>query len=200
LIIDETHTICAGPGGYTMANGLQPDFLTLGKPIAGGIPASIYGFTQEVADQFDQLLVEDDSDVGGIGGTLAGNALSIAAMKATFEEVLTPEFYEKAFTLQDRFTTGVESVIQEFGLPWIVKRLGNRSEYWFRPTPPKNGGEAAAAIDHELDRYMHLFTLNRGILMTPFHNMALISPETTQDDVDYHTQVFRDAVRSLFEG
>ena len=92
----------------------------------------------------------------------------------------------------------VEGVIKEFDLPWIVKRLGNRSEYWFRPTPPKNGGEAAAAIDHELDRYMHLFSLNRGILMTPFHNMALISPETTQEDVDYHTKVFREAVQSLF--
>jgi glutamate-1-semialdehyde 2,1-aminomutase len=199
LIIDETHTICAGPGGYTAANGLQPDFLTLGKPIAGGIPAAVYGFTQEVAERFDALLVKDDSDVGGIGGTLAGNALSIAAMKATFEEVLTPAFYEQAFALQERFTAGVEEVIEEFGLPWNVKRLGNRSEYWFRPKPPKNGGEAAAAIDHELDRYMHLFALNRGILMTPFHNMALISPETSQADVDQHTRVFREAVVSLFE-
>ncbi|MEI7848430.1 MAG: aspartate aminotransferase family protein [Chloroflexota bacterium] len=198
LIIDETHTICAGPGGYTAEHGLQPDFLTLGKPIAGGIPASVYGFTQEVAERFDEMLVKDDSDVGGIGGTLAGNALSIAAMKATFQQVLTPEFYEKSFALQDKFTSGVESVIQEFALPWIVKRLGNRSEYWFRPTSPKNGGQAAAAVDHELDRYMHLYALNRGILMTPFHNMALISPETTQADVDYHTQVFRDAVISLF--
>jgi len=198
LIIDETHTICAGPGGYTSAFGLKPDFLTLGKPIAGGLPAAVYGFTQEVADRFDQLLVKDDSDVGGIGGTLAGNALSIAAMKATFEQVLTPEFYKKAFALQERFTAGVESVIQEFELPWIVKFLGNRSEYWFRPIPPKNGGEAAAAIDHELDRYMHLYTLNRGILLTPFHNMALISPETTSADVDYHTRVFREAVLSLF--
>ena len=136
--------------------------------------------------------------MGGIGGTLAGNALSIAAMKATLENVLTDEFYTKAFELQEHFTAGVESVIKEFNLPWIVKHLGNRSEYWFRPTPPRNGGEAAAAIDRELDRYMHLFSLNRGILMTPFHNMALISPETTQANVDYHTKVFREAVQSLF--
>lgn len=198
LIIDETHTICAGPGGYTAAHGLQPDILTLGKPIAGGVPAAVYGFTQAVSERFSAKLDVDDSDVGGIGGTLAGNALSIAAMKATLEQVLTPEFYEKAIVLQEKFTEGVESVIQEYELPWIVKRLGNRSEYWFRPSPPKNGGEAAAAIDHELDRYMHLFMLNRGILMTPFHNMALISPETSQADVDYHTRVFRDAVQSLF--
>ena len=198
LIIDETHTICTGPGGYTRAHGLEPDFLTIGKPLAGGVPAAVYGFTEEVGNAFSERLDVNDADVGGIGGTLAGNALSIAAMKATLENVLTDEFYSKAIALQEGFTEGVESVIQEFDLPWIVKRLGNRSEYWFRPTPPRNGGEAFAAIDHELDRYMHLFALNRGILMTPFHNMALLSPEATRADVDYHTKVFREAVVSLF--
>jgi glutamate-1-semialdehyde 2,1-aminomutase len=198
LIIDETHTICAGPGGYTAAHDLQPDFLTLGKPLAGGVPAAVYGFTEDVARAFEARLDLDDADVGGIGGTLAGNALSIAAMKATLQHVLTDEFYGKAIALQECFTEGVEAVIKEFELPWTVKRLGNRSEYWFRPAPPRNGGEAFAAIDHELDRYMHLFALNRGILMTPFHNMALISPDTTQADVDHHTRVFREAVTSLF--
>src|SRR5574338_651145 len=199
LIIDETHTICAGPGGYTAAFGLQPDFLTIGKPIAGGVPAAVYGFTEEVSQAFSERLDVDDADVGGIGGTLAGNVLSIAAMKATLQNVLTDEFYSKAIALQECFTHGVESVIKEYDLPWIVKKLGNRSEYWFRPTPPKNGSEAFAAIDHELDRYMHLFALNRGILMTPFHNMALISPDTTRQDVDRHTKVFRETVQSLFE-
>ena len=198
LIIDETHTICTGPGGYTAAHGLQPDFLTIGKPLAGGVPAAVYGFTEEVSQAFSARLDVDDADAGGIGGTLAGNALSIAAMKATLQHVLTDDFYGKSIALQEYFTEGVESVIQEFSLPWIVKSLGNRSEYWFRPTPPRNGGEAFAAIDHELDRYMHLFALNRGILMTPFHNMALISPEITRDDVDVHTKVFREAVASLF--
>lgn len=199
LIIDETHTICTGTGGYTAAFALQPDFLTLGKPLAGGVPAAVYGFTEDVSQAFTERLNIDDADVGGLGGTLAGNALSLAAMKATLQHVLTDEFYARAIQLQERFTAGVETVIKEFELPWIVKRLGNRSEYWFRPTPPRNGGEAFAAIDHELDRYMHLFTLNRGILMTPFHNMALISPEIKPDDVDYHTKVFREAVQSLFE-
>jgi glutamate-1-semialdehyde 2,1-aminomutase len=198
LIIDETHTICTGPGGYTAAHELQPDFLTIGKPLASGVPAAVYGFTDEVNQKFIERLNMDDADVGGIGGTLAGNALSIAAMKATLKDVLTEQFYTQAISLQECFTEGVESVINEFDLPWIVKRLGNRSEYWFRPTPPTNGGEAFAAIDHELDRYMHLFTLNRGILLTPFHNMALIAPETTLADIDYHTQVFREAVQSLF--
>jgi len=197
LIIDETHTICTGPGGYTAAFSLEPDFLTLGKPLAAGVPAAVYGFTEEVSRAFSEQLVIDDADVGGLGGTLAGNALSIAAMKATLEHVLTDEFYERAIELQERFTEGVESIIKEYDLPWIVKRLGNRSEYWFRPTPPRNGGEAHVAVDSELDRYMHLFALNRGILLTPFHNMALISPEITDADVDYHTGVFRDAVKSL---
>ena len=198
LIIDETHTICTGPGGYTTSFELQPDLLTIGKSIAGGVPAAVYGFTEEVSQQFSSRLAVDDADVGGIGGTLAGNALSIAAMKGTLQYVLTDDFYDKAIKLQERFTEGVENVIKEFNLPWIVKRLGNRSEYWFRPTPPKNGGEAFAAIDHELDRYMHLFALNRGILMTPFHNMALISPDITESDVDYHSSVFREAVATLF--
>jgi glutamate-1-semialdehyde aminotransferase len=105
----------------------------------------------------------------------------------------------KAIALQELFTNGVERVVQEYNLPWIVKRLGNRSEYWFRPKPPKNGGKAHAVVDPQLDRYMHLFALNRGIRMTPFHNMALISPETSEADVNYHTKVFKEAVKSMIE-
>ena len=198
LIIDETHTICAGPGGYTALHGLRPDMLTLGKPIAGGVPAAVYGFSEEVNQRFMAMLELEDADVGGIGGTLAGNALSVAAMRATLEQVLTPAAYEKTIGLGEYFEQGVSKVIQDWELPWIVKRLGGRVEYWFRTAPPRNGGEAAAAIDAELDRYMHLFALNRRILMTPFHNMALMSPQTTREDVDRHTQVFEEAVRSLF--
>src|SRR5512134_1731798 len=119
LIIDETHTICSGPGGYTAAFGLQPDFLTVGKPLAGGVPAAVYGFTEEVGQAFSERLDMDDADVGGIGGTLAGAAISIVAMKATLEHVLTDEFYDKAIALQECFTKGVETVIEEFELPWI---------------------------------------------------------------------------------
>jgi glutamate-1-semialdehyde 2,1-aminomutase len=198
LLIDETHTICTGPGGYTGAHGLTPDFLTCGKPLAGGVPAGVYGFTEEVANQFWSRLDVDTSDVGGIGGTLAGNALSIAAMRATLEHVLVPAMYERCFALADRYEAGVQSVINEFHLPWIVKRLGFRVEYWFRAAPPRNGAEANAAVDAELDRYMHLFALNRGILMTPFHNMALIASDIAESDVDAHTRVFRDAVCPLF--
>jgi glutamate-1-semialdehyde 2,1-aminomutase len=197
LIIDETHTICAGPGGYTQAHHLQPDMFVIGKPIASGIPAAVYGMSEEVADRVRAHTPVEDSDTSGIGGTLSGNALSLAAMRVTLERVLTPANFERMIPLAEKFELGVEEVIEESGLPWIVKRLGCRAEYWFRPAPPRNGGEAAAAIDFDLDRYMHLFALNRGILMTPFHNMALISPYTTAGDIDHHTRVFREAVQSL---
>ena len=198
LIMDETHTLCTGPGGYTGRYGLTPDFLTCGKALAGGIPVGVYGFTQEVADAFWAKLDLDQSDVGGIGGTLAGNALSIAAMRATLEHVLTPTMYERCEKLANRYESGLLDVIKEFDLPWIVKRLGFRVEYWFRQTAPRNGGEANSVVDSELDRFMHLWALNRGILMTPFHNMALIAADTTVADVDYHTKAFREGVQALF--
>jgi glutamate-1-semialdehyde 2,1-aminomutase len=198
LIIDETHTLCAGPGGYTGKYGLKPDFLVCGKSLAGGIPVGVYGFTQEVADAFWSKIDIDQSDVGGIGGTLAGNALSIAAMRATLEKVLTKEMYVRCEKLADLYEQGVQRTINSFDLPWIVKRLGFRVEYWFRQTPPRNGGEANRAVDSELDQFMHLWALNRGILMTPFHNMALISTDTTEADMNYHTEVFKEGILALF--
>jgi len=197
LIIDETHTICTGPGGYTQAFGLQPDLFVIGKPIASGIPAAVYGLSEEVADRARTQTPLEDIDTNGIGGTLSGNALALAAMRVTLEKVLTPENFARMIPLAERFELGVMTVIAEHQLPWIVKRLGCRAEYWFRPTPPHNGGEAAAAVDFELDQYMHLFALNRGLLLTPFHNMALISPYTSESDIDRHTDVFREAVQSL---
>lgn len=197
LILDETHTICTGPGGYTRAHGLEPDMLTIGKPIGGGVPVGMYGFSEQIAKAMLDKIARDECDTGGIGGTLAGNALSIAAVRATLEHVLTQDAYDRTVPLAERFMRGVEDVIAEYRLPWIVKHLGCRVEYWFRPQPPRNGGEAAAAIDADLDRYMHLYALNRGILMTPFHNMALIAPDTTPDDIDLHTRVFRESVASL---
>jgi len=191
LIIDETHTICAGPGGYTQAHNLEPDMLTLGKPIASGVPAAVYGFTAEVADRIRAASgVGEDGrfEASGIGGTLAGNALSIAAMRATLERVLTQAAYVHTIPLAKRFEQGVLSVIEEYQLPWHITRLGCRAEYWFQPTPPRDGSEANASMDEELVSYMHLAALNRGIMLTPFHNMALISPDTTEADIDYHTK------------
>ena len=198
LVIDETHTICAGPGGCTGAWGLKPDMVTLGKAIGAGIPCAVYGFGQAVVDRVHEAWDYHATDVSGIGGTLAGNPLSLAAIRATLGEVLTEEAFAHTIPLSERFCDGVQAVIDEFELPWVVKRLGCRTEYWPCPVPPRNGGEADAAEDPELDRFMHLFSLNRGILMTPFHNMALMAPTTTADDVDRHTAVFREAVDALF--
>ena len=195
LVIVETHTICAGPGGYTRAHRLEPDILTLGKPIAGGVPGAVYGLSEATAERVRASSRLDTADTGGIGGTLAANALATAAMRATLEHVLTEASYRRTIPLAERFARGVEGVIAEACLPWIVQRLGCRVEYWFRPTPPRNGGEAAAAVDAELERYMHLAALNRGILLTPFHNMALLAPAVTETDVDRHTEVFRESVR-----
>ncbi|HUK95494.1 MAG TPA: aspartate aminotransferase family protein [Gaiellaceae bacterium] len=201
LIIDETHTICAGPGGYTAAYGLEPDLLTIGKPIAGGLPAAAYGFSGEVAERLEAMLPADErADVGGIGGTVAANVLSLAAMRATLADVLTDEAFERMIALGERFEAGVAQVIEGHGLPWHVTRLGCRVEYLFRPERPRNGSEAAAGGDAELDRLIHLYALNRGILLTPFHNMALMSPATTEADVDTHTKVFDEAAGELAGG
>ncbi len=197
LIIDETHTICCGEGGYTRAHGLQPDLLTIGKPIAGGVPAAVYGMSAEIAQRVLAQADLEHADTGGIGGTLAGNALSVAAMRATLEHVLTARSFEHAIPLAKAWTDGVQATIDELALPWHVSQLGCRAEYWFVAHPPRNGGEAAASIDVELDAYMHLAMLNRGILMTPFHNMALMCAATTQADVDLHTRVFREVVVAL---
>ncbi len=198
LVIDETHTFCAGPGGYTAAAGLEPDLLTIGKAIAAGIPAAAYGMTEAVAERITgHRRMLETSDVGGIGGTLAGNALSLAATRATLEKVLTDAAFDHMIEIAERFAAGVNDVIAAHGLPWQSTRLGCRVEYHFRPTPPRNGSEAMAADDAMLGRYMHLHALNQGILLTPFHNMALMCPATTDADIDRHTAAFEEAVAAL---
>ena len=196
LVIDETHTICAGPGGCTAAWGLDPDFLVIGKPIGGGMPAAAYGASAALAERLGELIADESVDVSGIGGTLTGNALSLAAVRATLSTRLTAEDFAISIPLAERWTTGVAAAIEAAGLDWHVQRLGCRAEYWFCP-PPRHGAAAAAAADHELDAFVHLWALNRDILMTPFHNMALISAFHTAADVDHHTAVFGAALEAL---
>jgi glutamate-1-semialdehyde 2,1-aminomutase len=196
LVIDETHTLCAGPGGATAAWGLDPDLLVVGKPIAGGVPLAAYGMTAEVADRLREPMLGHEIDVAGVGGTLTANALSLAASRAALSTSLREEDFAVAIPLAERFTEGVASVIEQHGLPWTVQRLGCRAEYWFCP-PPHTGADAAAAMDDELEAFLHLWTLNRGVLLTPFHNMALFSPHHTAADVDRHTEVFGEAVAAL---
>jgi glutamate-1-semialdehyde 2,1-aminomutase len=197
LVIDETHTFSAGPGGYTAAHGLEPDVLTIGKAIGGGIPVGAFGVTEELARQALAQAGADYEDVGGVGGTLAGNALSLAAVRATLGEVLTEEAFARMLSLGERLAEGVAAAIAAAGMPWHVTRLGARAEYRFLPKPPRNGGESAAAGDEALERFLHLHALNRGVLITPFHNMALVSPATSEADVDRHTEVFAEALGEL---
>ena len=197
LIIDETHTICAGPGGYTRAESLEPDILVFGKAIGGGIPGAAYGFSQEVAERIVAKQELENCDVGGIGGTLAGNALSLAAMRATLTKVLTKEAFDRMIPMAERWKAGVAKAIADAEFPWHVTRLGCRAEYLFSSKEPTNGNQAHDAMDFELERFMHLYAMNRGILLTPFHNMALMSPQTEAEDVDRHTKVFREALKEL---
>jgi glutamate-1-semialdehyde 2,1-aminomutase len=191
LIIDETHTISVGPGGMTGALGLKPDFLTIGKALAGGIPTGTFGMTQEIAGQIKKMVELSIIDLGGIGGTLAGNALSLAAMKATLTQVLTEDNFKRMIELGNRWCDGIDAAIAEFDLDWHCNRLGARGEYVFKAKAPKTGKEAAESGDFELEQYIHLRLLNDGFLLTPFHNMALMCPDTTAADVDAHTAAFR---------
>lgn len=197
LIIDETHTFSAGPGGCTKEWGLEPDLLTIGKAIGSGIPCGALGMTAEVASRMFAQEGADYEDTGGVGGTLAGNALSMAAVRATLSEVLTEQAWEYTVPLATRFSDGIRSVVGEFDLPWNVTQLGCRAEYRFEDAPAGNGTQAHEASDPELERFLHVHALNRGVLITPFHNMALMSPATTEHDVDRHTEVFREAVSDL---
>jgi glutamate-1-semialdehyde 2,1-aminomutase len=197
LIADETHTICAGPGGCTAEWKLDPDLLAFGKAIGSGIPGATYGCSEEVAQRISARIHLEDCDVGGIGGTLAGNALSLAAMRATLEHILTARNFEKMVALARRFNDTVAGEIGKHRLAWNVQRLGCRAEYTFCHKPPRNGGESAAAADFALERFLHLHALNRGVLLTPFHNMALMCPETTEQDIDLHSRVFGEAVGEL---
>ena len=196
LIIDETHTICAGPGGATKLWDLEPDMLVIGKTIGGGIPVAAYGLSAELAARAELSLNSHDVDVSGLGGTLSGSVLAMAAVKATLTHSLLPNQFEKTIALATRWANGVAISIAKHQLDWSVQQLGCRAEYWFCK-PPKNGAEAAAAVDEELENFMHLWALNRGVLLTPFHNMALVSPFHEESDVDLHTEVFDAALSAL---
>lgn len=196
-IVDETHTLSAGPGGCTRAWGLRPDVVTLGKAIGGGIPIGAYGLADEVTDRVAGRRDLDLVDTGGVGGTLAGNALSLAAARATLTEVLTEAAFASMIEVASRYQRGVEALIERRGLAWSVTQLGARSEYRFVRPAPRNGTTSQAATDTELEDYLHLFLLNRGVLLTPFHNMALMCPATTVADVDTHLAVLDGAVGAL---
>lgn len=197
LVIDETHSFSAGPGGCTQLWDLEPDMVTIGKSIGGGIPSGAIGMSTEVVARIAQQHDADYEDTGGVGGTLAGNALSAAAMRATLEHVLTAEAFDRMISLATKLCHSIERLIASRPLPWNVTQLGCRVEYSFQPQPAMNGTAAHAGVDRELDSYLHLYLLNRGVLMTPFHNMVLISPASTAADVALHDRLFSAAIDEL---
>jgi len=184
LVIDETHTISTGPGGYTRAHGLEPDFFVLGKPVAGGIPCAVFGFTTEVADRMSELLRRTGPGHTGMGTTLSGNALAMAAMRVNLEQVMTEAAYDHMLPLSRKLADGIAREIAKRGLPWHVSNVGARAEFVCGPTPPRNGAEAARSMHGELELAVHLYLLNRGVVIAPFHNMTLVCPQTREDDVE----------------
>jgi glutamate-1-semialdehyde 2,1-aminomutase len=184
LVIDETHTISTGYGGYTRVHGLEPDFLTIGKPIAGGIPCSVFGCTAEIGERMREAEAEAGPGYSGMGTTLSANAMALRAMRANLEEVMTEAAYEHMLPLSERLARGIEQQIQKRQLPWHVSNVGARAEFVCAPKRPRNGAEAQAAMHHKLELAVHLYLINRGILIAPFHNMTLVSPVTTEAQVD----------------
>ncbi len=197
LIIDETHTFSAGYGGMTKRDGLEPDVFVMGKAIAGGIPTGTYGLSESFATKVLERTDLDLVDMGGVGGTLAGNPLQVAAMRATLEHVLTEDAFAKMIDLATYFTSGVNELFEKYDLPWSINQLGARAEYRFAKPYPITGTAAFESADGELEDFLHLYLANRGVLLTPFHNMALMCPTTTKDDVDRHQLVFEEAIHAL---
>ncbi len=197
LLIDETHTISTGPGGYTRANGLEPDLFVLGKPVAGGVPASVWGFTDEVAQRLDAVRSQAPPGHSGMGTTLSANALSLAAMRATLEQVMTSEAYAHMDRLAGQLAAGLQAVIAQYELSWHVVRVGARVEFICAPGPLHNGTEAESAHAPALEQAIHLALLNRGCLIAPFHNMMLVSPATEPAQVQSLVSAFEGVAASL---
>lgn len=203
LIIDETHSISTSTNGYTGKYGLEPDFFVLGKAIAGGIPIAVWGVSEEIAKRIWKVRPHfkpgDPINHYGFGGTLAGNALQLAALKATLGEIMTEENFNHMEAMASRFEEGTNGVIRKYQLPWHVTRIGARAEYLFLDHPPKNGGEAHHGRHPLLEAYIHLYLLNRGVLLTPFHNMALMCPFVVEADVDRHTALLDECILAIKE-
>jgi glutamate-1-semialdehyde 2,1-aminomutase len=202
LIIDETHTFSSGPGGYTRAHGLDPDFFVVGKAIAGGVPAAAFGASESVAQRIWKALprvppTQRQSAHAGFGGTLAGNALTVAAMRAVLEHVLTDAAFSRMLDLSARLEADANRSIRAAGLAWHAMRVGARSEILFCVDPPRNASEVRQFRDASLEALLHLHLLNRGVLITPFHNMMLMSPGTTNLDVELFDAAFGQFIADL---
>ncbi|MBS3929194.1 MAG: aspartate aminotransferase family protein [Sphingomonadales bacterium] len=197
LVWDETHTISTGYGGHTATYGPLPDLFVLGKPVAGGVPCAVYGFAAEVAARMERLRDEGEKGHSGIGTTLSANALALAAMRACLTEVMTPAAYAHMLPLAEELAAKTKDVIEGRGLNWHVTHVGSRGEFICDPVPARNGTEARAKMHGPLEHALHLFLINRGVLIAPFHNMTLVSPATTTSQVDRLAEVLDDCLKTL---
>ncbi len=197
LLIDETHTICVAPGGYTRAFGLDPDILTIGKSIGGGVPVAVFGFSETAAARIEKAMESVGPGIYAVGGTLAGNALALRALRITLDNLMTEAAFEHMLAVAGHMEQGIKDIIAHHSLPWYVQRLGACIAYGFRPVAPHNGGEALAEVDPLMDSALHLFFINRHVLLTPFQNMALVSPQITALDADRHSGMFADFAAAI---
>lgn len=197
LVFDETHTISSGYGGHTATFGPMPDLFVLGKPVAGGVPCAVYGFSAEVAERMEKVREDGEKGHSGIGTTLSANALALAAMRACLTEVMTPAAYDHMLPLAERLAEELRAVIRAHDLIWPVVHVGSRGEFICADKPPRNGSEARAAMQGPLEHAIHLFLINRGVLIAPFHNMTLVSPATTDAQVGRLASTLDDCLRKL---
>ena len=197
LVLDETHTISTGRGGWAKNNGVVPDFLVVGKPIAGGLPAAAYGFSAEMADRMKTAKDSAPAGHSGIGTTLSGNMMTLAAIYATLTEIATDAAYRHMLALADLLEQQLTASVESHNLPWNITRLGARLELQFCENPPHDAQAARLAQNDILESAIHLYLLNRGVLLTPFHNMMLVSPATSQEDIKKLVQIFNDCLTEL---
>ncbi|MBR7993974.1 aspartate aminotransferase family protein [Burkholderia cenocepacia] len=197
LVLDETHTLSSGPGGYARAHGLQPDAVVVGKALGGGMPCAAYGFSAALAERAEAAKRTAPPGHSGIGTTLTANLLAMAAMRATLTHLMTPEVFAPMHALAEQLAAGLRAIIARHGLPWCVTQVGARVEFQFCPQPPRNGSQAEAVMDAELEHALHLALLNRGVLITPFHNMMLVCPDTTRMHVQRLLAAFDTVLASL---
>lgn len=197
LVMDETHTISSGPAGYARAHGIEADALVLGKPVAGGIPCAVYGMSAALAARVEQAKRTAPPGHSGVGTTLSANMFAMAAMRANLEQVMTEAAYAHMTALAAQLAQGLRDVIARQQLPWCVTQVGARTEFQFCAEVPVNGTQAEAILDSELEHIIHLYLLNRGLLITPFHNMLLVCPDTSSADVQRLLAVFEECVQQL---
>jgi glutamate-1-semialdehyde 2,1-aminomutase len=205
LVIDETHTFSNGPGGSTARLGLRPDAFVVGKSVGGGVPVGLYGLAAEVAARMWALVPKVDPTAVrqsahlGFGGTLAGSALQVAAVRVVLERVLTPGAFEHMIALAADLAGRMRTVIARHALPWHVEQIGARVETMFAPVPPRNAGDVARGRNGVLESLLHVYFMNRGVLITPFHSMLLMCPATTRADVDRYVEVLEAFCGELVE-